>query len=1174
MRRCFTTTLLFVICASTAFFAQETTGTISGTVTDKTGAVVNGATVTVTDIDRNKVIRTVKTEAGGHYVAGLLPVGRYKVAVGAPGFKTFETTGIQVNVSDRVAINPKLDAGAKDEVVTVTADALRVDTQSAAATGLVNGTQIRELSLTARNYEQLVSLQPGVSSAVSDTLYVGVETPGGGTNEIDFSINGNRFSQNNWTVDGADNVDRGGNFSLLNTPSVDAIEEFKVQRSAYGPEYGRSAGGQINVITRSGTSNFHGTAYEFFRNDALNANGYLNKHFSDPTQFVPRPTLRYNDFGWTLGGPVYIPGHYNKEKNKTFFFYSEEIRRVITDTNNTVTVPNANERNGIFDFTDPRLATGGLCVTYDPSSGACTATAANQAQFDAYVASIGGFNPAAQAYLTDVFSHIPNPQDPVEDQLTESGKNIFNYRQEIFKIDHTFSPRLALSARYINDHIPTTNPTGLFEFTEVYGYATTVTNSPGRNFLVHATMTLQPTLLNEAGYSWSYGGITSETVGTSTYKNSPNVAGAITLPFANTLQRIPNLGFSDMSGLAGFGPYRDFNHNHQVYDNLSWAKGRHTLKFGFSYNWYQKNENDAGANPSTGNFGFYDTPPVGDPNHQQEWASFLLGNVSGFTQSKNDFHAQVRQHTMEMYAQDEFRLRPNLSLTYGLRYTYYGQPFDAQDRAANFDPALYNPANAPQLDPSNGTVIPGTGQLYNGVIITDLNRAAASFPTGAAINSPFGRALANRDANNFAPRIGVSWDPFNKGKTAIRGGWGMFYDAPAIGFFENNTFSNPPFVGIVNIPPTATTPPDLFQNPASGTASVDTEPFFMKGIDTHWKLPWTEMWSADIQQELPKQIILDVGYYGSIGRNLLGIEDINQPQPGAYVAAGIPQGSITADNTDAIRMLSLVRPFQGYGAINVTRTIFKSQYNSLQVSAQKSFSGGSLVSLNYTWSKSLTDAPNDFYTPQNNQDLRAEWGPSDFDRRHIFSANFVYEFPWLKAQHGFSGKVLGGWEMSGIVSYNSGLFYTANCVNTDAAGLGLLDPNANFSFGGGSSRQGLCVGRPDQVANPNTNAPHTADNWVQNENNSVFNPNPAGLLPGNERRGTIAGPGLARWDLSLFKNLKLTERTGMQFRIEGFNVFNQANFEDFNLDATSDTFGQVQSTHEPRIIQLGVKFNF
>jgi hypothetical protein len=1163
--------ILLVVFVCSFLISQETTGTISGTVTDKSGAVVNGATVTVTSVERNTVVRTVRSESGGHYVAALLPVGHYNVSVTAPGFKTFETKGVELNVSDRLAVNPKLDPGGNTEVVTVTAEALRVDTQSAAATGLVNGTQIRELSLTARNYEQLVALQPGVSSAVSDTLYVGVETPGGGTNEIDFSINGNRFSQNNWTLDGADNVDRGGNFSLLNTPSVDAIEEFKVQRSAYGPEYGRSAGGQINVITRSGGSNFHGTAYEFFRNDVLNANRYLNKHQPDPTQIVPRPTLRYNDFGWTLGGPVYIPGHYNQDKTKTFFFYSEEIRRVITDSNNIVTVPNANERNGIFDFS-PAALPNGLCLTYDPAGGACTATATDQAGFDAYVASIGGINPAAQAYLTDVYSHIPNPQDPVNDQLTESGKNIFNYRQEIFKIDHNFGPRFMLSGRYINDHIPTTNPTGLFEFTEVYGYATTVTNSPGRSFLLHATMTLKPTLLNETGYAWSYGGITSETIGTSTYKNSPNVVGAITLPFPATLQRIPNIGFGQLSGLAGFGPYRDFNHNHQVYDNLSWAKGRHTLKFGFSYNWYQKNENDAGANPSTGNFGFYDTDPGGDTSHQQEWASFLLGNVSGFNPSKNDFHAQVRQHTMELYAQDEFRVLPNLSLTYGLRYTYYGQPFDAQDRAANFDPTVYNPANAPQLDPADGTVILGTGQLYNGVIITDLNRAAASFPTGAAINSPFGRALARRDANNFAPRVGVSWDPFSKGKTAIRGGWGFFYDAPAVGFFENNTFSNPPFVGTVNIPPTATTPPDLFQNPASGTADVDKEPAFMKGIDTHWKLPWTQMWSADIQQELPKQIILDVGYYGSIGRNLLGIEDINQPQAGAYVGAGIAQGTITADNSDAIRQLSLVRPFQGYGAINVTRSIFKSQYNSLQMSAQKKFSGGSLISLNYTWSKSLTDAPNDFYTPQNNADLRAEWGPSDFDRRHIFSANFVYEFPWLKAQHGFAGKLLGGWEMSGIVSYNSGLFYTANCVTNDAAGLGLLDPNANFSFGGGSSRQGLCVGRPNQLADPNSGAPHTADQWVAN----VFDPDPShtGTLPGNERRGTIAGPGLARWDLSLFKNLKLSERYGMQFRFEGFNVFNQTNYEDFTLDATSDTFGQVQSTHEPRIIQLGVKFNF
>src|SRR3954463_13197856 len=405
MRRCLISAL-FVFFACSLLVSQETTGTIVGTVKESTGAILPNATVTVTNTDRNAVIRTVKTNSDGNYVAALLPVGHYSVSIAAPGFKTSTTNNLQLNVSDRLAVNATLAAGQVSEVVNVEAPALLVDTQSAAATGLIDGTQIKELALSARNYEEMVSLMPGVSSAVSDTIYVGVETPGRGTNEIDFSINGSRFSQNNWTIDGADNVDRGGNFSLLNYPSVDAIQEFKVLRSMYDAEYGRGAGGQINVITRSGTNQFHGSAYEFFRNDVLNANRYMNNR-----EGLDRPPLRYNDFGWTLGGPVYIPGHYNKEKNKTFFFYSEELRRIVTYSTNVSTVPNANERHGIFSQD--------VCIA--GSGAGCTVLPAGTPLNPALI------NPAASAYLTDVYSHIPIPQDPETDQLTDTARNQFNY---------------------------------------------------------------------------------------------------------------------------------------------------------------------------------------------------------------------------------------------------------------------------------------------------------------------------------------------------------------------------------------------------------------------------------------------------------------------------------------------------------------------------------------------------------------------------------------------------------------------------------------------------------------------------------------------------------------------------------------------------------------------------
>lgn len=1136
MRSRVVATVLALVFTSMFVCGQQTTGTIVGLVTDNSGAVVPKATVTLTNVETNAVVRTVNTSKTGDYSAPLLPIGHYSVQASSSGFKTASQTGIELNVNDRLTVNLTLAPGNAQETVNVQADATQVETQSATSQGLITGTQVRELSLSARNYEELVALMPGVSSAVADTIFVGVETPGGGTNEVDFSINGTRFSQNNWTVDGADNVDRGGNFTLLNYPSVDAIAEFKVLRSLYNPEFGRGAGGQIDVITRSGTNRFHGGVYEFFRNDVLNANRYLNKHFADPTQDVARPPLRYNDFGWTFGGPIYIPGHYNTDKKKTFFFYSEEIRRIVTSSTAIVTLPNANERRGVFAnpvCLDPACATTGTQIT--------------------------NINPAAAAYLNDVFAKLPLPQDPVSDQGTLQAANRFNYRQEIIRVDHNVNSHLQLTGRWINDSIPTINPAGLFDASDVFGYATTNTNSPGRNFLIRATQTFTNTLLNETGYSWSYGAVTSNPIGLNTVAASPDVASAITLPFGNPLARIPNLDFSSGSGYFGFGPYRDFNRNHNIFDNLSWVKGRHNLQFGVSYHRYQKQENAASGSEGTFSFSAFDGQ---QDSFQQEWANFLLGNVSSFTQNNGDFHAQIRQRMLEIYAQDQFRLRPNLTLMYGLRYTHYGQPIDANQHNSSFFPSAYNPANAPTLDANGNLCLPTTVPCDGGVQPNPNFNPLNGMIVGG-VNSPFGNAVANT-TNNFAPRIGIAWDPRGDGKTSVRTGYGVFFDAPAVGFVENNLFINPPFIQNVTISNT------LLNNPGVVTPDVNNSTQFAKGVFNPWHLPYTQSWSLDVQHEFPRGIIADVGYYGNHGTHLIGIVDINQPAPGAYLAAGIP-GPITADT---FGLVNLVRPFQGYGPINESATIFSSNYHSLQASLQKRFAGGAQVSVNYTWSHALTDAGNDFFTPQDIHNLRANYGPADFDRRHIFDVNFVYALPWLKAQQGFAGHALGGWELSGIITYQSGLFLTATGTpgnlcgeQCDPAGLGLLDPNANVN-----NLTGAAPGRPDELGNPNSGAPHTADQFF---NTGVFSdPPPNGIRPGNAPIGSIRGPGIERWDLSLFKNLKTSESTNVQFRWEVFNVFNHTNFQGIDTDTTSSTFGQVTSTHEPRIMQLGLKFNF
>lgn len=1112
--------LLFVFASSGA--AQEVTGTIVGTVQDTQGKVVPKAAVTLNNTDKNIVVLKVETNDRGDYVAPLLPIGRYSITAEFAGFKKVTRTNVVLNVNDHLTINFTLEPGSVQEQVTVEADPLQVDLQTPTAAGLITGTQIRELSLNNRNYIQLVALMPGVSTGFSsDQIEIGVTSPTGLSNQVNLAINGNRPTQNNFTIDGADNVDRGANLTLLNFPSVDSIAEFKVLRGQYDPEFGRSSSGEINVITRSGESRFHGNLYEFFRNDVLSANNFFNNKSG-----IPRPALRYNNFGGTIGGPLYIPGLYNTDRKKTFFFFSEEVRRIATFTTFSATVPSLAERGGTF--TKP------VCTQVDPVSGKCTAQTTQ--------IPIAKINPAAAAYVKDIFSKFPQPQDLSSDTLATVGRNTFNHRQETVRVDHVFGPKLSLFGRFTNDVIPTVEPGGLFTGSNLPGVATTSTSSPGRTFTARGTMTFLPTVLNELGYAYSYGGVLSDPTGLGASAISPNVGAAIKLPLASTITRVPDLSFVDNDGLFGFGPYRDFNRNHNVFDNLTWIRGRHTTKFGVTYHHYAKQENAGGGN--NGSFRFNDSPaPQGTEAFRQEWANFLLGNVSSYRQTSVDFHAEIRQQQWEIFAQDEFRMRPNLTLTYGLRYSLFRQPTDAGGQATTFDPVSFNSANAPQIDFKTGLISSPAGAYdpLNGILI-------------GGKKSRFGDAVAPQGNNYFGPRLGFAWDPFKNGKTSVRGGYGVFYDSPAVNSLEQFQFSNPPFVQNITISSTT------LDNPGSVAPNLNLLPSFLGGPATDWHQPYTQQWSLDVQRQLWSGILLDVGYYGNNGVHLVGVVDINEPLPGEAVRAGIVAPGQAVGAGLPTQRLNFVRPFLGYDAINQFKTIFNSNYHSVQVNAQKRFRGNSLIAVNYTFSHGLTTAQSDFRTPQNTYDVRAEYGPAQFDRRHNFNANFVYELPWYADQKGLAGHLLGGWEFSGIVYAYSGLPQTIT-ASRDPAGLGVRDAN---SFAGG---------RPDMVSDPNAGAPHTVNQWF---NTSAFALVPTGVnRPGNAPRGAVKGPGTQRWDLSLFKNIQIYESMKMQFRAEAINVFNQTNFNTIGTSLTvASTYGKVRTARDPRIMQLALKLNF
>jgi hypothetical protein len=587
--------------------------------------------------------------------------------------------------------------------------------------------------------------------------------------------------------------------------------------------------------------------------------------------------------------------------------------------------------------------------------------------------------------------------------------------------------------------------------------------------------------------------------------------------------------------------------------NLSKIVGSHTMKFGGQFHFFRKFENAGAGNQGT--FSFPTTPrptattpgvPAGATvvtsanSFLQQWANFLLGNVSTFTQTKLDITADIRARNHEFFGQDEWRLRRNLTLSYGARYSLFRQPFDANGLLTNFDPATYNPARAFAVDPITGNRV-GSGDPLNGIIVQ-------------SVNSPFGKKVGSEDNSNIGPRIGLAWDPFKDGKTAVRTGYGIYYDVPLYGTYEQNEFANPPFNDSITITNTR------LENPSAGVANISAAPRSLRGTPINNNTPYYQHWSLDAQRQIFSKTLLDVGYYGSKGTHLPGIIDINLIQPNLAFQLGIlPAGSHFTSATEP--RLDQIRPFKGYRAINVIQNRFNSNYNSLQVFLQQRFTGSNYFSLAYTWSHNLTNNQSDrSNAPQNSYDIHAEYGRASLDRRHVLTFNYVYELPFFRKQENLVGHVLGGWQLSGITSYYSGLPFTVSTLNgEDPAGIGFLGPSSAGP-------------RPNMVCDPNKGAPHTIAQWF---NTQCFQDVPAGVnAVGNAPRGAVNGPSLKRWDLTLSRNIKLSESMSLQLRGEAFNIFNHTNFTTISTSLGSSTFGQLTGTRDPRTIQLGAKFYF
>jgi len=1137
--------------------AQEITGSIVGTVRDTGGAVVKGASVTITNSETKLVTRSLTTNDDGEFSAPLLPVALYDITVEATNFKKHIADRVKLNVNERRTVDVTLEAGNVTETVTVTSEQLQVDTQTATASNVINGTQIVELSLNNRNWAQLITLSPGVTSNVADQIYVGTTNASGQSNQMNFSVNGVRQSSNTYTVDGADTTDRGANLTVQTYPSVDAIREFVLLRGLYPAESGRSSGGQVNVITKSGSSKFHGDLYEFWRNDKLNANTFFtnrNKPLGvDSNGKAIRAPLRYHDFGGTLGGPLVFPrfgeGGPSLVKGKTFFFFSEEVRRVITYPTLTSTVPSAAMRQGIF--AQP------VCI--GPVANPCGTTLAAGTALPSSLIS-----PLAAAYVQDIYNKLPLPSDAVGNLLFPT-RGIFNFRQELIRIDHQFSNRVSAYYRFENDTIPTIEPGGLFNGTAVAPFvATTKTSSPGRTHIGRVTWVASPTTVLEFGASYSFGDVPSVVTGLLNYSNSPDIVNRTpAFPFAVTRGRVPTISGNGFTALGTFGPYSDFSYNKSVFGTLSKVFGTHTTKFGVNFSKLAKHENSiAGTNEGTyTSVSSSPTRPTGTSTTNQLWANFLLGNFQQFTQNQFDITADLRASSIEAFAQDEWRFRPNITVSYGMRFSRYGQPYDVSGRLTNFDPKHFDPSQAFQILGSAGTRIAGTGNPFDGLIVNSQN------PVAGMTVSPFGKAIA-RTPNNFGPRVGIAWDPFKKGTTSVRAGYGIYFDQVSFNPWESIVSTNPPFQARAVINPTT------LDNPLAGNPVVSLAVQDLYGIDTNFKTPYVQHWSLDLQHKFGSKTLVSAGYFGSKGTHLTGLLDLNLLPPGFALTqtcrtnSATPAtfgpcqtaGQVFTSSTQEL-ILNQIRPFRGYGAVRYLATAFDSNYHSLQIQAQRRFARASQINLAYTWSRNMTDSQNEFLSvPQDSNNFRGEYSRAVFDRRHVLSVNYIYELPYHQNQTGAVGKLLGGWQISGITSYFTGIGFSPATSSNDPAGLGLL----------GSSPAGA---RPDFLCDPNVNAPHLVTQWF---NTACFANPPAGVnRVGNAGRNTILGPPTTRFDATLAKSIRLSESKSLQLRWEVFNIFNHTNFTTFSsTNITSGTYGQINNTRDPRTMQLGAKIIF
>ena len=1180
--------VVFAVClVSVPVWAQDT-ASIVGTVSDATGAVVPNATVTVENTQRG-FVRVLTTNGVGAFAVAPVPLGEYTVSVEAKGFQRSVQTGITLAVGQIQRIDVKLNVGTTTQEVSVVGNVPRVETETGAVSSLIGAAQIQNLDLNGRNFTGLATLVPGASM---DNGFDGVDVGVYANNAISF--NGNREEYNNWMVDGGVNMDETSNTTSNTFPTIDSIAEFRISTANYSADMGRHAGADIQVVTKSGTKDFHGTMYDYVRNDHFDANQFFsNREIAPPGGNAPKTPLIWNNFGYTIGGPIYIPGHYNTSKSKTFFFWDEEWRRIRQGSVLNANTPSARERGGDFSECDPSSANYNTII----ASGCVLPTVGGVPVDTVHV------NPNGAALLN---AYVPLPNNGLNGYVAAPSLPT-NWREDAIRIDENISDKTWLFGRYAQDAWGTTVTPSLWTGA-TYGTSETQFVAPNKSAVIHLVHTFRPNLVSEFITSFTHDDWSLVEMA-----GAASPAGSINRPSTWTVPTLfpgnsgnPLLPAISVSGGMGFSISQNPFENSfakipyiTAQESINWNLGRHTVKFGF----YGQTNNFAGQArcSSQGSLSFSTSNSVSTGNALADMYLGQIGSYNECSTTSNGIpiggmqYRSYRQYTVQPYFQDDWKVNKKLTLNLGVRYDLFTNLSMMQTTGSYaFEPQLYNPAVEAPLN-SAGVLVPNaaTGQIYTPNVA---GNGIVRCGTGG-----FSLACTNGTHKNIDPRFGFAYDPTGSGKTVVRGGFGIFNE---IGSFNESMAGLPLWTtGPSTLNPSlynlsgysAITPivPASIATDPTGPASPGT-------IPRTWKFPAVTNYSLGVQHDFGGGSIVTVSYVGSQGRNLARQRNINQVPNGAttmtvpgLAGANIP--GCTASGACNVQQVLINAaepniffvPYTGYGTITMQEDTASSNYNALQVEFRHSFRKGLTMQSAYTWSHALDNASD--YGYQSNIDdtnLNRWYATSSLNRTQMWVTNFVYEMPFFhNSSNAFARQALGGWSLSDITSFLDGPPMSINCgINGMSSGIG--ESISCNSLGTLGVSKGM-INDPQFGPTPGWFNPANLGQPLLSQLASNGQP---GMF-GYTGRNILRGPGRNNWDVALLKNFRTPWFTGehstVQFRLETFNTFNHTQFQGINASCSGATApgspcnglnnignAEVSSAWSPRIMQLALKFLF